>query len=83
MPAYTIAQNAGVEGAVVVGKLLEQTNFNIGYDAAKGLSAFLSLLARRRGFYIIPMTMSSFIKISVTLLLDISVVSWLYIPKLI
>ncbi|KAG0579617.1 hypothetical protein KC19_4G110300 [Ceratodon purpureus] len=35
MPAYTIARNAGVEGAVVVGKLLEQTNLNIGYDAAK------------------------------------------------
>lgn len=38
MPAYTIAHNAGVEGAVVVGKLLEQTNLNIGYDAAKGSS---------------------------------------------
>lgn len=38
MPAYTIAHNAGVEGAVVVGKLLEQTNLSIGYDAAKGLS---------------------------------------------
>jgi chaperonin GroEL (HSP60 family) len=38
MPAYTIAHNAGVEGAVVVGKLLEQANLNIGYDAAKGLS---------------------------------------------
>jgi chaperonin GroEL len=35
MPAYTIAHNAGVEGAVVVGKLLEQTNLSIGYDAAK------------------------------------------------
>ena len=41
MPAYTIAQNAGVEGAVVVGKLLEQTNLSIGYDAAKGPSPFL------------------------------------------
>lgn len=37
MPTYTIAHNAGVEGAVVVGKLLEQTNLNIGYDAAKGM----------------------------------------------
>jgi chaperonin GroEL (HSP60 family) len=36
MPAYTIAQNAGVEGAVVVGKLLEQQTLEIGYDAAKG-----------------------------------------------
>lgn len=40
MPAYTIAHNAGVEGAVVVGKLLEQTNLSIGYDAAKGSSSF-------------------------------------------
>lgn len=36
MPAYTIAANAGVEGAVVVGKLLEQDNLDLGYDAAKG-----------------------------------------------
>lgn len=36
MPTYTIASNAGVEGAVVVGKLLEQNNLDIGYDAAKG-----------------------------------------------
>ncbi|CAM6026523.1 unnamed protein product [Sphagnum balticum] len=35
MPTYTIAANAGVEGAVVVGKLLEQNNLDIGYDAAK------------------------------------------------
>ncbi|XP_077250891.1 chaperonin CPN60-2, mitochondrial-like isoform X2 [Tasmannia lanceolata] len=35
-PAYTIACNAGVEGAVVVGKLLEQDNLDLGYDAAKG-----------------------------------------------
>lgn len=40
MPAYTIASNAGVEGAVVVGKLLEQTNLDIGYDAAKGTGSF-------------------------------------------
>lgn len=40
MPAYTIASNAGVEGAVVVGKLLEQTNLDIGYDAAKGMESF-------------------------------------------
>lgn len=37
MPAYTIAHNAGLEGAVVVGKLLEQSNLNMGYDCAKGL----------------------------------------------
>nr|XP_008372428.3 chaperonin CPN60-2, mitochondrial [Malus domestica] len=36
MPVSTIASNAGVEGAVVVGKLLEQDNPDLGYDAAKG-----------------------------------------------
>ncbi|CAM8908391.1 unnamed protein product [Rhodiola kirilowii] len=36
LPVYTIAANAGVEGAVVVGKLLEQDNPDFGYDAAKG-----------------------------------------------
>ncbi|CAM8911695.1 unnamed protein product [Rhodiola kirilowii] len=36
MPVHTIASNAGVEGAVVVGKLLEQDNPDMGYDAAKG-----------------------------------------------
>ncbi|XP_047334463.1 chaperonin CPN60-2, mitochondrial [Impatiens glandulifera] len=35
-PVYTIACNAGVEGAVIVGKLLEQDNPDLGYDAAKG-----------------------------------------------
>lgn len=35
-PVYTIAANAGVDGAVVVGKLLEQDDYNLGYDAAKG-----------------------------------------------
>eukprot|EP00245_Coleochaete_scutata_P017700 TRINITY_DN8824_c0_g1_i1.p1 TRINITY_DN8824_c0_g1~~TRINITY_DN8824_c0_g1_i1.p1 ORF type:complete len:585 (-),score=162.97 TRINITY_DN8824_c0_g1_i1:333-2087(-) len=35
VPAYTIATNAGVEGAVVVGKLLEGNNLDIGYDASK------------------------------------------------
>lgn len=34
---HTIASNAGVEGAVVVGKLLEQDNTDLGYDAAKGM----------------------------------------------
>ncbi|CAN4120672.1 unnamed protein product [Withania somnifera] len=33
-PVHTIASNAGVEGAVVVGKLLEQDNLDLGYDAA-------------------------------------------------
>lgn len=36
-PVYTIASNAGVEGSVVVGKLLEQDNLELGYDAAKGI----------------------------------------------
>ncbi|KFK31073.1 hypothetical protein AALP_AA6G064700 [Arabis alpina] len=36
MPVHTIASNAGVEGAVIVGKLLEQDNYDLGYDAAKG-----------------------------------------------
>ncbi|PWA23981.1 Chaperonin Cpn60 [Artemisia annua] len=35
-PVHTIASNAGVEGAVVVGKLLGQDNTDLGYDAAKG-----------------------------------------------
>ncbi|XP_074307073.1 chaperonin CPN60-2, mitochondrial-like [Silene latifolia] len=35
-PVYTIASNAGVEGALVVGKLLEQDDHDLGYDAAKG-----------------------------------------------
>lgn len=35
-PVHIIAANAGVEGAVVVGKLLEQDNTDLGYDAAKG-----------------------------------------------
>ncbi|KFK24236.1 hypothetical protein AALP_AAs53933U000100, partial [Arabis alpina] len=34
-PVYTIASNAGVEGAVIVGKLLEQDNPDLSYDAAK------------------------------------------------
>ncbi|KVH91053.1 Chaperonin Cpn60 [Cynara cardunculus var. scolymus] len=36
MPVYTIASNAGVEGSVVVGKLLEQDDPDLGYDAARG-----------------------------------------------
>lgn len=35
-PAKTIADNAGVEGAVIVGKLLESDDFNWGYNAATG-----------------------------------------------
>ncbi|KAH7331216.1 hypothetical protein KP509_20G020600 [Ceratopteris richardii] len=35
-PTHTIAANAGVEGPVVIGKLLEQNDLDFGYDAAKG-----------------------------------------------
>jgi chaperonin GroEL len=35
MPAKTICRNAGHEGAVIVGKLLESDDPNFGYDAAK------------------------------------------------
>jgi chaperonin GroEL len=36
VPMKTIASNAGVEGAVIVGKVLEYTDANMGYDAATG-----------------------------------------------
>merc|ERR1719324_2192678 len=36
VPCKTIANNAGAEGAVVVGKLLESTDSNFGYDAQVG-----------------------------------------------
>ncbi|CAH8260397.1 unnamed protein product [Arabidopsis lyrata] len=35
-PAFTIAENAGYDGSLVVGKLLEQDDCNFGFDAAKG-----------------------------------------------
>jgi len=35
-PARQIAENAGADGAVVVGKLLESKDHNLGYDAQKG-----------------------------------------------
>ena len=35
-PARQIVENAGEDGSVVVGKLLEQTDFNYGYDAQAG-----------------------------------------------
>ncbi|KAH9619522.1 hypothetical protein KSS87_015010 [Heliosperma pusillum] len=35
-PAYTIVKNAGGEAPFIVGKLLEQNDHNLGYDAAKG-----------------------------------------------
>ena len=35
-PIRQIAENAGVDGAVVAGKLLESSDYNFGYNAAKG-----------------------------------------------
>ncbi|XP_058227137.1 chaperonin CPN60-like 2, mitochondrial [Rhododendron vialii] len=35
-PTFTIVSNAGGEGSLVVGKLLEQDDPSLGYDAAKG-----------------------------------------------
>jgi chaperonin GroEL len=36
VPARLIAQNAGDDGSVVIGKLLEKADYNWGYDAANG-----------------------------------------------
>jgi len=36
VPCMTIAKNAGAEGAVIVGKLLEKNDPTVGYDAATG-----------------------------------------------
>ncbi len=36
-PAWQIAENAGEEGAVIVGKMLEQKERNWGFDAQKGV----------------------------------------------
>ncbi|HEV2676241.1 MAG TPA: chaperonin GroEL [Aliidongia sp.] len=35
-PARQIAENSGVDGSIIVGKLLDSTDFNWGYDAQKG-----------------------------------------------
>lgn len=35
-PTYTIAVNAGFDGSVILGKLLEQDNHNFGFDASRG-----------------------------------------------
>ncbi|KAL5822486.1 hypothetical protein ACOSQ4_020386 [Xanthoceras sorbifolium] len=35
-PALTIASNAGFDGSLVISKLLEQDDCNLGFDAAKG-----------------------------------------------
>lgn len=39
-PSLAIFSNAGFDGVLIVGKLLEQDNFNMGFDAAKGLFLF-------------------------------------------
>lgn len=36
MPVYTIASSAGFDGSVVVEKLLEQDNIDLGYDQTRG-----------------------------------------------
>jgi chaperonin GroEL len=41
-PVTAIANNAGVEGAVIVGKLLEESDAEIGYDAQNGV--FINML---------------------------------------
>ena len=44
VPAKTIADNAGVEGAVIVGKLLESDETSdYGYNAAKGTPRYIGL----------------------------------------
>ncbi len=43
-PAWQIAENAGVDGSVIVGKLLESTDPNWGYDAQA--NEFCDLVAR-------------------------------------
>jgi chaperonin GroEL len=35
-PARQIAQNAGADGSVVVGKIMEKDQYNYGYDAQSG-----------------------------------------------
>jgi hypothetical protein len=55
-PLMTIAANAGVDGSVVVGKLLEQDNLSLGYDAAKGLCSLTVVL-------LFIVTLSFYIKI--------------------
>ncbi|XP_030525625.1 chaperonin CPN60-like 2, mitochondrial [Rhodamnia argentea] len=35
-PSLAILSNAGFDGVLILGKLLEQDNFNMGFDAAKG-----------------------------------------------
>ncbi|WZZ42456.1 hypothetical protein YC2023_038715 [Brassica napus] len=43
-PALTIAANAGYDGSLVVGKLLEQDDCNFGFDASKGGSSYVDMV---------------------------------------
>ena len=59
-PTLTIVSNAGSDGALVIGKLLEQDDLNLGYDAAKGLclsaiplEPYLLKLSCRSSHYVI------------------------------
>jgi len=61
-PVHTIASNAGVEGAVVVGKLLEQNDPDLGYDAAKGKGSLFA-------FSLLCLLLSKDIAISLLLIL--------------
>lgn len=42
-PARRIIENAGEEGAVIVGKIYDEADFNLGYDSSKG--AFTDMIA--------------------------------------
>ncbi|KAK7679695.1 chaperonin [Cerrena zonata] len=42
-PARRIIENAGEEGAVIVGKIYDHSDFNVGYDSSK--SAFTDMIA--------------------------------------
>jgi chaperonin GroEL len=42
-PASQIAENAGVEGAIIVGKIMENPEYNFGYDAQTG--EFVDMIA--------------------------------------
>ena len=41
-PARQIVQNAGDDGSVVVGKILENAKYNFGYNAQTGSTAISS-----------------------------------------
>lgn len=58
-PVHTIVFNAEVEGVVVDGKLLEQNNPDLGYDAAKGqCSPFSFFVVVFKYFFICVITIN-------------------------